>query len=103
MDLSKINSIGLVESEFKPVLKVRDMKIDQPYVVQNISIVTTEFGKSVVVETENNSIFLPKRMCAELDEAKIDRMTSSQLALVFRGLKPTGKINPAAMVEFVKL
>lgn len=103
MDLTKINLVGLVESTFKPQLKIKDMKIGHLYLVQNISVATTKYGKSVVVETEDNSIFLPKRMSDTLDSKTIENMNCSQLALVFRGLKPTGHINPAGMVEFIKL
>lgn len=103
MDLTKINAVGLVNNEYLPQLKVRDMVIDQTYIVEDIQSVETKFGRAVVVHTAENSIFLPKRMSTELSDATIEKISASQLGLVFRGLKTSGKANPAAMVELVKL
>lgn len=101
MNLSTINAVGLTNYTQKPVLKVRDMVINTPYVLINIKSTRTPFGRSIMVETNENVIFLPQRMTTELDDEKIEQLKTMKLSLVFRGMSASGKANPASLVEFV--
>lgn len=101
MDLSAVNAIGLTNYVNKPVLKVKDMQINVEYPLLNIKAVHTTFGRSILVETSNNVIFLPKRVAEELDDEKLIEMGTMQLALIHRGMAASGKANPAALIEFV--
>lgn len=100
--IKQLNVLGLTES-LKPVLHVKNMEQNKLYPVINIKSIDTQFGKSVLVETDSNVIFLPKRIANALDEAKIEELKNMKLALIFRGLKDVGKPSPANLVEFLNI
>lgn len=101
MNLSNINAVGLTNYSNKPLLKIKDMVINTPYVLVNIKSVSTPFGRSIMVETDDNVIFLPQRLAHELNEEQVTQLNMMKLSLVFRGMSASGKANPASLVEFV--
>jgi hypothetical protein len=103
MDLSTVNAVGLSTYASKPLLKIKDMNVNVQYPLVNIKAVHTTFGRAIVVETSDNSIFLPQRLSDELDDSRIAHMNKMQLAFIFRGTMETGKPNAASLVEFVRV
>lgn len=100
--LQDLTSIG--NGEWKPIIKIKDLIIGKKYKLYNIKVVqTNNFGRKIVVETEENCIFLPERYSKAYNDKKINELTSliNKIALVYKGEMNVGEENTMAKIAFV--
>lgn len=69
--LNKLNGVQAIKE--KTVLKFDELKIGHNYIIEMVKIVSTRYGKKLLVETEDNTIFLPDRFNV-LDEVEIQNL-----------------------------
>ncbi|VEN63914.1 unnamed protein product, partial [Callosobruchus maculatus] len=62
--LSKVNEIGVGFNK-KPRIKLNDLQINVAYPILKAKLVNGPYGEVVLVEFENNIVFLPKRATDE--------------------------------------
>ena len=82
-------------------MKLVDLLLGQPQPIKTAKVVTTKFGKSVLIELEDSVVFLPSRV-TETYSPHIGYFGSGKYSLVFRGKVETGKANPAASFEILE-
>ena len=70
MNFEKLNEAG-EGKHFLPTIKLKELKVNEIYIVTDVKRVQTKFGARIVVELENKfSVFLPKRMVKVFYEDK---------------------------------
>lgn len=69
--LNKLNSVQAFTE--KVVLRYVDLIIGKNYHIQEVKAVNTRYGRKIVVETEENTIFLPERYNI-LDDEEIENL-----------------------------
>jgi hypothetical protein len=97
--LEEINDYGLVKRNLR--LNIRELEIGKSYPILRMIKIDHLRWPSVLVELEEGSVYLPKRMAEKISQKDIDDMMCSQLALIYRGLKDVGKPTDATLVEIV--
>lgn len=100
--LQDINATGLMTS-YKPKLKLEDLLPNTVHTILHIILVSGKFGPCVLVELENNIVFLPRRFNQTITEANLEELNSKKLGLVFRGMKKTNHPLPTPLLELVEL
>lgn len=100
MELLDLNKIALFEE--KEIVSFSALKLNHPYPIKHMERVTTDHGKTLLVELEDFRIFIPKRISNSISDDVLERLLDSQLSLIYRGTKDVNKPNPAALFEFVK-
>ncbi|KAG5893370.1 hypothetical protein JTB14_000134 [Gonioctena quinquepunctata] len=91
MHLKALNSISLLESNIpKPVIKLKNLIVGKQYEIHTAKLVHTKFGETVLLELEENVVFLPQRV---IDEYKphIANFSPEKYAVIFRGTKDVVK------------
>ncbi|KAG5871771.1 hypothetical protein JTB14_023455 [Gonioctena quinquepunctata] len=102
MDLKALNSISLSESNIpKPVIKLKNLIMGEQYEIHTAKLVQTKFGKTVLLESEENVMFLPQRVTDEY-KAQIANFLPEKYAVIFRGTKDVGKTYSATSFEIVE-
>lgn len=80
--LAKLNNV--LSFREKAVLKFDEMEINKKYIVNAIKGVNTIYGKKILIETNENVIFLPQRFNV-IDDAEVqnlNRMCEEELTIV---------------------
>lgn len=100
--LKKVNATGMVEQ--KPVLKICNMEVGKKFEILKLKNVNTRYGRSIVCETAEKSIFLPKRMVDVITEEEVNEINSKQvkLSIVFEGFKDVDGSGGVPMVKLVE-
>ncbi|KAG5876823.1 hypothetical protein JTB14_014153 [Gonioctena quinquepunctata] len=102
MDLKALNSISLLESNIpKPVIKLKNLIVGKQYKIHTAKLVQTKFGEAVLLELEENVVFLPQRVTDEY-KPQIANFSPDKYAAIFRGTKDVGKTYPASSFEIVE-
>lgn len=102
--LQSANDVGLLEQ--KPVLKIDKMTLNINYPILNICFWThSVFGRTAIIETADNRIYLPKRYVEKLteDDIKTINEAPNKYGLVFTGQKNTGKGAQANLVKIIQI
>ena len=101
--LTKVNAAGLFTNK-KQTIQTSDMVIDLQYVVIKIKHVNTRFGRSILIETNQGLIWLPKRMSECITDDWIDTYRPGTLALICKGFeKLSGKTNQTPKLMFAQV
>lgn len=87
MDLKAVNSQALVNQ--KPIKKLKDFTLNNPFKILAAKIVKGKFGKVVLLELEDCSTFLPSRM-TEVIRGKENHLSNGNYAIVYKGEKKVG-------------
>lgn len=82
MDLNNINASA--KCEMKEKIKLNQLKLNEIYPIHNMKIIATVYGDTVLVELENNSIFLPKRMTSSIEQ-NIEKFVPGKYGLIYTG------------------
>lgn len=101
MDLTAINKISLLEKENKPVKKLSELTLNKPYKILCGQVVASKFGQSVLLELEEYVTFLPNRV-TEIYKPYIQFFAEEKYSIIFKGTKPTNKLNPAILFEIIE-
>lgn len=103
MDLKSINESCLLESaeDQKPAIKLQELKPDKKYAVISSRVIQSKFGACVLVELDENVVFLPKRVTKSL-ESQVEYLVDKKYSIIFRGLKDVGQPNPMSLFEFIE-
>lgn len=99
VDLNKLNEVSHIRR--KETIKLKDLPENAPHPILSVKIVTTKFGRSVLVELEQYTVFLPKRIVASVEE-NIENFIPKKYSLIFKGLVDCNKVNPASNFEIVE-
>jgi len=80
--LEKLNSVKPVTE--KSIIKFEDLIVGKNYIIIEIKAVNTRFGPKILVETEENIIFLPDRfnVFCEGEVENLNQLCSEQLTMV---------------------
>ncbi|CAG9854254.1 unnamed protein product [Phyllotreta striolata] len=60
MDLKEINNVSLIED--KPTKKVTELSVNIPYPILKAKVITSKFGKVILLELSDTKVFLPIRV-----------------------------------------
>lgn len=99
--VDELNSVGKLQ-----FIKLSELQEGEPYPIQCFKFVNTKFGRSLAVEIndgeQDQSVFLPKRYSDMYDDDDLDRLMTSQLALIYNGTKLMKNGMECHDVEFQK-
>lgn len=82
--LNKLNSVG-DNSNKKPVLRQSEMKFGHKYKIFSSKVVTTSYGEQILLELEENHLFLPNRYLKQLNTTDIDALGSGNFIIKNNG------------------
>lgn len=99
MDLRKLNNVSLLET--KPNIKLANFPINVPRPIFSARLVKTKFGETILLEFEDSTTFLPKRV-VPLIRDNLENFTSGKYCLVFKGLEDVNKPSLGASFEFIE-
>ncbi|XP_050509174.1 uncharacterized protein LOC114338412 [Diabrotica virgifera virgifera] len=85
----------------KPVIKLKDLTRDTPFKINAAKVVKAKYGEAVILELEENVVFLPHRVTKDY-VPYLQEFSTKRYSLVFRGLQDIGNIHPAAKFEIVE-
>lgn len=80
--LNKLNNVQTFPE--KSILKFEDIEVGKNYIVHEIKGVNTRYGKKILIETDDNIIFLPQRFNVfdELELENLKQLCEDQLIMV---------------------
>lgn len=101
--IKNINQYGLCK--FKQPFKRSELIVDKKLKIVDITKISSSFGESVIVELEENIIFLPKRMHNLMTEEAIKELLEGNGSyIIYKGEKDIpGKLLKALLYEFEKI
>lgn len=99
--LDRINAAGSFKNSL-PTLSTNAMIIGHKYVIKAIKVLQTRYGRSVLIETADYSIWLPRRIVSVITDEWISQYKPKSLALVCREILQGEKSNPIPKLEMVE-
>lgn len=99
-DLSDLNKLGACSGKEK--INLRKLTLNKEYRVLSAKLLKLKWP-SVLIELEDNVVFLPKRIAEAITPEHIALFKKQEYALVYTGEKDVGKANKAALVKFNKI
>lgn len=100
MSVEKLNEISELKS-FKPTRKISDLKKEKEYQIIGIKILKTKFGKAVLCELLEYSIWLPRRYLSYFENANLEEYSLGKHYIIYNGLKTFGA-NTSPILKFMK-
>lgn len=97
MDLEKLNAECAYED--KPTVKLRDLPCGEKFRILRASVIRTKYGQSILLDLENERIFLPKRS-TEAVKQNIKYINEGGVHIRFTGVKDIGASHPVTSFEF---
>ena len=101
MDLQKINATFQANAD-KPLIKLQELPVGEQQIILGAQIVKTKFGKSVLLELDENRVFLPKRVTDTFKPILSNFTVEGKYAVVFKEEKDIGKVNPMVIFEIAE-
>lgn len=95
-----LNGIGLLET--KDIRKLSELSTEIKYRVYNLQTIETLYGRRVVAELTNFSVFLPSRF-TKLTNEQIEEYNTKRLTLHYLGKKDVGFKQHADIVKFEEI
>ncbi|KAK9707729.1 hypothetical protein QE152_g27662 [Popillia japonica] len=74
----KMENLNKLSVCSKPAIKICKLHVGTPYKIFGGKFVNTKYGKSVLLELENNVIFLPKRYAEAVTNENIQNFNTSE-------------------------
>lgn len=99
MDSNILNKVYLLEKDNKPIAKLPELEINQPYTI--IAGTTTKFGKIFLLKLEDCVVFLPVRV-TETYKPFPKIFKEQRFWLICKGAKLTKKPNPAFIFGMIE-
>lgn len=104
MDLSKLESACAVNS--KPKITAHQLTLNQHYKIVRIRSAKTKYGRAIIVELEENIMFLPKRFESVFEtEDKISDFNRNHInnySLVVEGFMKTAHNLETPLIQFIE-
>lgn len=100
MDLKKLNSISLLE--VKPNVKLSEFPLNVPLPILSTKLVKTKFGETILLDFEDRTTFLPKRVAPLIRDNYLEKLTDGKYCLIFKGMKDVNKPALGISFEFIE-
>lgn len=98
--VNRLNAVAGGGGEYRETLKLSQLAIGEPHIIEGFRRVNTQYGPSIVVDLVHPkaSIFLPKRYADTLSAADIQSMNSLNIQILSKGPFANGH---GTNIEFV--
>ncbi|KAK9876461.1 hypothetical protein WA026_012780 [Henosepilachna vigintioctopunctata] len=101
MNLQEINAV-CSKVDAKPLEKLKDLPIGVVYPILKLKIINGHYGESILVETEDFKVFLPRRV-TEVFRPLIANFTPAKYGFRSLGIQEIGHFSPSTKFEIVEI
>lgn len=101
MNINQINSVG---NDVKEAIKIQDLPINVPQIIENIQIVNSQYGDVPLLELERVKVFLPNRSTSIIKK-NLEHFISAKYQLVYKGSRQlkNKKLKPMQEFEIIEI